>query len=203
MRHPVETSPTPACGPAASARTRPLFRRGVAAAAATRCHIPPPKRQSSCRRAGRSPAAPGELPARRAGFRWRDSSAFAVVTGHECNAASDLDWGALARMPTLVVLMGLSALREIAARLLAHGAHPDTPAAAIADGTLPTQRTVVGTLATIAAQVAAAGLEAPATVILGEVVRAAHSVPPSAAEVRTRRTRQNGSSAGGTTRVAV
>ncbi len=105
-------------------------------------------------------------------------------------------------MPTLVVLMGLSALPEIAARLLAHGAHPDTPAAAIADGTLPTQRTVVGTLATIAAQVAAAGLEAPATVILGEVVRAAHAIPPSAAEVRTRRTRQNGSSAGGSTRVA-
>ena len=132
----------------------------------------------------------------------RHASAFAVVTGHECDGASDLDWGALARMPTLVVLMGLSALPEIAARLLAHGAHPDTPAAAIADGTLPTQRTVVGTLASIAAQVAAAGLEPPATVILGEVVRAAHSAAPSAAEVRTRTTRQNGSSAGGSTCVA-
>src|SRR5438093_570579 len=77
----------------------------------------------------------------------RHASGFAVVTGHQCDGASDLDWEALARMPTLVVLMGLSALPEIAARLLAHGAHPDTPAAAIADGTLPTQRTEVGTLA--------------------------------------------------------
>src|SRR5438094_4961271 len=38
------------------------------------------------------------------------------------------------RMPTLVVLMGLSALPEITARLLAHGADPDTPAAVVASG---------------------------------------------------------------------
>ena len=78
---------------------------------------------------------------------------------------------ALARVPTLVVLMGLSALPEITARLQAHGAPADTPAAVIASGTLPAQRTVVGTLATLAAQVAAEGLEPPATVVVGEVVR--------------------------------
>jgi uroporphyrin-III C-methyltransferase/precorrin-2 dehydrogenase/sirohydrochlorin ferrochelatase len=99
------------------------------------------------------------------------ASAFAVVTGHECAGVSDLDWEALARLPTLVVLMGLSALPDITARLLAHGADPDTPAAAIASGTLPAQRTVVATLATLAERVAEEGLEPPATVVIGEVVQ--------------------------------
>jgi len=101
----------------------------------------------------------------------RLASAFAVVTGHECEGVSNLDWESLARVPTLVVLMGLSALPEITARLLEHGADPDTPAAVIASGTLPDQRVVVATLATLAARVAEEGLEPPATVVVGEVVR--------------------------------
>jgi len=101
----------------------------------------------------------------------RLASAFAVVTGHECDSVSNLDWEALARVPTLVVLMGLSALPEIAARLVEHGADPDTPAAAIASGTLPAQRTVVATLATLATRVAEERLEPPATVVIGEVVQ--------------------------------
>jgi len=101
----------------------------------------------------------------------RLASAFAVVTGHECEGVSNLDWQSLARVPTLVVLMGLSALPEITARLLEHGADPDTPAAVIASGTLPDQRVVVATLATLAARVAEEGLEPPATVVVGEVVR--------------------------------
>jgi len=101
----------------------------------------------------------------------RLASAFAVVTGHECDGVSNLDWESLARVPTLVVLMGLSALPEITARLLAHGADPDTPAAVIASGTLPAQRTVVATLATLADRIAEEGLEPPATVVIGEVVR--------------------------------
>lgn len=101
----------------------------------------------------------------------RLASAFAVVTGHECDGRSDLDWEALARVPTLVVLMGLRALPEIACRLLAHGARPDAPAAVIASGTLPAQRVVIGTLATIAGLATEAGLEPPATVVVGDVVQ--------------------------------
>ena len=101
----------------------------------------------------------------------RVASAFAVVAGHECDGRSDLDWEALARLPTLVVLMGLSALPDIVARLRAQGMAPDTPAAVIASGTLPEQRSVVGTLDDIADLVARAGLEPPATVVIGEVVR--------------------------------
>lgn len=102
----------------------------------------------------------------------RYASGFGVVTGHECDGdSSDLDWSALARLPTLVVLMGLRALPEIAARLIGHGANPDTPAAVIASGTMETERRVVGTLETIADLVREAELEPPATVIVGEVVR--------------------------------
>ena len=109
----------------------------------------------------------------------RLASAFAVVTGHECDGVSSLDWEALARAPTLVVLMGLSALREITARLLEQGADPDTPAAVIASGTLPAQRTVVGTLATLATRVEEEGLEPPATVVIGEVVRVREVLCPA------------------------
>jgi uroporphyrin-III C-methyltransferase/precorrin-2 dehydrogenase/sirohydrochlorin ferrochelatase len=99
------------------------------------------------------------------------SSGFAVVTGHECDAdASTLDWAALARMPTLVVLMGLRALPRVTARLLAHGLAPDTPAAVVAQGTRPEQRVVVATLGTIAEAVAASGVTQPATLVVGRVV---------------------------------
>jgi uroporphyrin-III C-methyltransferase/precorrin-2 dehydrogenase/sirohydrochlorin ferrochelatase len=101
----------------------------------------------------------------------RVASAFAVVAGHECEGPSDVDWEALARVPTLVVLMGLSALPDIVARLRAQGAAHDTPVAVIASGTLPEQRTVVGSLGDIADLVAGAELEPPVTVVIGHVVR--------------------------------
>jgi uroporphyrin-III C-methyltransferase / precorrin-2 dehydrogenase / sirohydrochlorin ferrochelatase len=101
----------------------------------------------------------------------RYASAFAVAAGHECEGESDLDWAALARIPTLVFLMGLRGLSHITAQLLAHGAGPDTPAAVIASATLPDERTLVGTLTSIAELARAAGIVTPATLIVGEVVR--------------------------------
>jgi uroporphyrin-III C-methyltransferase / precorrin-2 dehydrogenase / sirohydrochlorin ferrochelatase len=122
----------------------------------------------------------------------RYSSAFAVVTGHECDGASDLDWSALARIPTLVVLMGVRALPEIVDRLQGHGLRPDTPAAVIANATLVDARTIVGTLATIAAQASEAGIAAPAALVVGNVVRvrerllaADQPAPAAAANRRT------------------
>ena len=100
----------------------------------------------------------------------RYSSAFAVVTGHQCGDASDVDWDALARLPTLVVLMGLRSLAGTARRLLACGVPPSRPAAVVASGTLPGQRIVSGTLATIARLVRDAALEPPAILVVGDVV---------------------------------
>ena len=101
------------------------------------------------------------------------ASAFAVVAGHECEEASDLDWNALARLPALVFLMGLRALPQITARLIAHGMPEETPAAVIASATLPEQRTVTGTLATLAERAEVAGLEPPATLVVGKVMASA------------------------------
>ena len=99
------------------------------------------------------------------------ASAFAVVTGHECDGASDLDWEALSRLPTLVVLMGFHRLPEITRRLLAHGADPSTPAAVVTDGTSPLQRTITGTIASIATLTEEASLKPPGTIVIGEVAR--------------------------------
>lgn len=94
------------------------------------------------------------------------SSQVTAVSGHDPDA---LDYRALAQAPgTLVLFMALGHLEEIAARLVAHGRPPDTPAAVIASGTLPEERCVVAPLAAIAA--AAADLRPPALVVVGEVV---------------------------------
>jgi uroporphyrinogen III methyltransferase/synthase len=97
------------------------------------------------------------------------STSFTVVTGHEDPSVGDygtVDWEALGRVGgTIVVLMGVARIRQIAERLLASGRPPDTPVAAVTWGTRPEQRTVRATLATIADQ----PLEPPATIVIGEV----------------------------------
>ena len=96
-----------------------------------------------------------------------------IATGHEdpTKAQSTIDWSKLADPHrTLVLLMAMGNLTNISARLIEHGLSANTPAAVIADGTRPTQRTVTGTLETIANEVQRAGLAAPAIVVIGEVV---------------------------------
>lgn len=95
---------------------------------------------------------------------------FAVVTGSEATMERPTDWAALAGMDTLVVLMGAASLPEVARRLIEAGRDPATPAASISNGTLPNQRSVIGTLATIAETVAAAELPAPLITVIGDVV---------------------------------
>jgi uroporphyrinogen III methyltransferase/synthase len=110
------------------------------------------------------------------------ASSFAVVTGHEDPAKggrgdrrvawSAIDWAKLATgVDTLVLLMGVERLPEIAQQLMDHGRAADTPVAVVEWGTLPRQRTVSGTLATIASAVAAAGVGSPAVTVVGEVAR--------------------------------
>jgi len=100
------------------------------------------------------------------------ATSFAVVTGHErCERnASTTDWAALARIPTLVVLMGVAQIADIAADLQAAGRDANTPAAAIQWGSTAEQRVVRATLGTLADAINLAGIEAPATVVIGEVV---------------------------------
>jgi uroporphyrin-III C-methyltransferase len=111
------------------------------------------------------------------------SSSLTIVTGHEDpkkpGAAVDWDWLA-ASNGTLVILMGLSQLPGIRDRLIAGGRSPETPAAAIASGTLPNQRVVSATLADLPEVVAAAQFVAPALVVVGDVVRYRKLLAPSA-----------------------
>jgi len=99
------------------------------------------------------------------------ASSFAVVTGHECRGAARVDWERLAgAVDTLVILMGLTSLPRIARALAAAGRPPSTPVALIRAGTTPEQATVTGTLADIARRAAAARLEPPVLVVVGDVV---------------------------------
>jgi uroporphyrin-III C-methyltransferase len=96
-----------------------------------------------------------------------------VVSGHVApdDPRSSVDWHRLgAGRGTVVVLMGVTHLDRFAAALRAGGRPPGTPAAVVENGTLPGERTVVGTLATIADDVEAAGLRPPAVLVVGEVV---------------------------------
>jgi uroporphyrinogen III methyltransferase/synthase len=102
------------------------------------------------------------------------SAAFTVASGREDPAkpASLLDWEKLAdEHRTLVFLMASANLAEIAERLIAHGLVSTTPAAVVQDGTRATQRSCVGTLATIDEDARRAGIVAPAVVVVGDVVR--------------------------------
>jgi uroporphyrin-III C-methyltransferase len=106
------------------------------------------------------------------------AASFAVVTGH--GAGDDgHDWRALARIETLVVLMGAARLGEIAAILASHGKPPETPVAVVENGTRESERVLIGTLGSIAAIGAAAGLTSPATIVIGEVVRLRHALAPA------------------------
>ncbi len=96
------------------------------------------------------------------------ASQVTVVSGHD----GPLDWAALARAAgTLVLLMGVSRLDEITEQLVAHGKEPTTPIAVVESGTTRTQRTTAGTLADIALRARAVGVQSPAVIVIGDVVR--------------------------------
>jgi uroporphyrin-III C-methyltransferase/precorrin-2 dehydrogenase/sirohydrochlorin ferrochelatase len=94
------------------------------------------------------------------------SRGFTVVTGHD--EVPHLPAG---RDHTLVLLMGVSTLRRTAELLVEHGRDADCPVAIVERGFDPTQRTTIGDLRTIADRAEAVGVESPAVVVVGDVVR--------------------------------
>ncbi|MBI4233141.1 MAG: uroporphyrinogen-III C-methyltransferase [Chloroflexi bacterium] len=101
------------------------------------------------------------------------SSSLSIVTGSEDpeKEASRVDWAALARADTLVVLMGLEGLPSIVGALQDAGRGPETPVALVQWGTEPRQQTVVGNLGDILQRAQRAGLTPPVVIVVGEVVR--------------------------------
>jgi uroporphyrin-III C-methyltransferase len=98
--------------------------------------------------------------------------AVAFITGQETGGVvpEALDWPALARVPLLVCYMALRRLPAITARLIAEGRSGSETAAVISNATRPDQRVLLGSLATIAVDAAAAQMETPALLAVGPVV---------------------------------
>ncbi len=94
------------------------------------------------------------------------SSCFAVLSGHQ---PESLDWEALARIDTLVILMGGHTLAEIVCRLQQQGRSPDEPVAIIRHCSRPEQEVYWGTLADIVKKTQSISLS-PAVIVIGKVV---------------------------------
>ncbi len=102
------------------------------------------------------------------------ASAVTFLTGHERGGAvpEGLDWGGIARgSPVIVIYMGLNHLARIAARLIAAGRPRHEPVAIVSKATLPAQHVLVSSLEAAASDAAAARIEAPTIIVIGEVVR--------------------------------
>ncbi len=101
------------------------------------------------------------------------ASAVTFVTGHEepGTQPSRVDWRALAALPgTLVAYMGVGRLASICEALIQGGRESSTEACVIQNGTLNSQRTVVGTLASLPGLSSDAAVAAPALLVVGQVV---------------------------------
>ena len=104
----------------------------------------------------------------------RISSSFTVITGHEdpTKPESSINYRALAQVGgTIVIMMGVNQLPEITRQLQKHGIDGAIPAAVIESGTTPRQRTLVGTLDTIADIARNHDIQPPAITVMGDVVR--------------------------------
>lgn len=97
---------------------------------------------------------------------------FTVISGHAPpgDPSSTLNWQALARAnTTLVIMMGVATLPDIAAELLKHGLLPEIPAMTVADAGMPSQQSVRGTLADIAVLTKEADIRPPAITVIGAI----------------------------------
>jgi uroporphyrinogen III methyltransferase / synthase len=101
-------------------------------------------------------------------------SSYTVITGHEdpSKDATSIDWKQVANAPgTKVVLMGVQKIREITQALIVNGMPPQTPVAMVRWGTTGKQKSIEGTLATIAGIVAETKFLPPAITVIGDVVK--------------------------------
>lgn len=99
------------------------------------------------------------------------TASVAFITGHRSDEKdAEVDWEGLAKgVGTLVFLMGIKNLPQIAENLIRFGRSPKTPVAVIRWGTTPDHFSIDGTLEDIAQKVRESGLKPPAIVVVGEV----------------------------------
>lgn len=98
------------------------------------------------------------------------ATSFHVITGHRQEDGA-LDFAAYAKLKgTLVFLMGIGRIRHICDGLLRHGMSGHTPAAIVHRASTPYQKTMVGTLDTLADIAAQSGMTPPGLIVIGAVV---------------------------------
>ncbi len=97
---------------------------------------------------------------------------FTVITGHHASNLPPMqtDWRVFSNIPTLVILMGITRIREIVEKLLEAGRPGNTPAAVIEWATTPRQRVVRATLTDLPELVMQEKVESPAVIVIGPVV---------------------------------
>ncbi|MBR3258353.1 MAG: uroporphyrinogen-III C-methyltransferase, partial [Eggerthellaceae bacterium] len=98
-----------------------------------------------------------------------------LITGNEdpTKETSGLNWPALAALAstgsTLCFYIGVHNLAAIAGKLQEQSLAASTPAALVHRGTLPEQRSILTTVGSMAADATAAGITAPAMILVGPV----------------------------------
>jgi uroporphyrinogen III methyltransferase / synthase len=101
------------------------------------------------------------------------ADAFEVITGHKKaeSTEEEINFPEYNPKKTFVFIMGMKNISYIAKKLIAEKNFPKTsPAGVVSWGTTPGQKTVTGTLADIAGKAEAAGISAPAIIVIGRVV---------------------------------
>ncbi|HRZ14278.1 MAG TPA: uroporphyrinogen-III C-methyltransferase [Candidatus Omnitrophota bacterium] len=114
-------------------------------------------------------AAYAGIPVTHRGF----TSSLGIFTGQEDPGKQDtgIAWEKIATgLGTLVFLMGVENLANIVKTLMKYGRSASTPAALVQWGTLPNQKSVNATLATIVEKAHKQAIAPPAILIVGEVV---------------------------------
>jgi uroporphyrinogen III methyltransferase/synthase len=100
------------------------------------------------------------------------ATSLTLVTGHESEESTGINWPVLAKLGgTIVFMMGFANLPLIVRKLTEHGMSAQKPVAVISKATTREQRTITGTLANIDAKIAEVNLPTPALIVVGDVVK--------------------------------
>lgn len=104
------------------------------------------------------------------------SESFWVITGTTKEGRMSADIALAARSTaTVVILMGMKNLESIMECFLKNG-KSELPVAIIQNGTMPSQKSVVGTVSSIVSMTKTEDLNSPGIIIVGEVVRHAREL---------------------------
>ncbi|MBY0549441.1 MAG: uroporphyrinogen-III C-methyltransferase [Candidatus Obscuribacterales bacterium] len=99
------------------------------------------------------------------------SQSVVFATGSSREGGMQPNWRAIAESgSTIVLYMALTHFEEIARQLMAHGVSPECPCAAVQDGTLARQSTMLVPLVDMVSLVTAGRMKSPTIFVIGEVV---------------------------------